>query len=167
MADPPSDEASRRAPPWHDVLIDGGHAENAGSNGDTPVPGPRAELRDVSFTHAGIGGEVRVTLAVGERTFVGSSRCVAAPHARRAAVARATADAVNQLIDPAGRVEVLSLETLTCPNVPDRVACSLILVTPAESDLLVGVAVEGERPETGIARATLAALNRRLTIYRN
>lgn len=162
-----------RTPPWHNVLIEGGGRrptpapETSAPNATRSREGPfraRLELSDVSVTQAGVACEVRVALAVGDETFTGSASSAAVPSARHRAIARATVDAVNQVLGDDGRLELLSLDELSPSGAPARLVSSVLLVTPSNTETLVGAALEGDRPEIGVARATLDAVNRRLAL---
>lgn len=162
-----------RTPSWHRVPIDRG-------NGDPIVP-PREEegaghgaaardrlrLSDVSVTQVGVTCEIRVTLAAGDERLTGTASSAAVRTARHRAVARATVDALNQLVGADVRLELLSLDGLSGSEAPARIVSSLLLVTPADTEVLVGAAREGDRPEMAVARATLAAVNRRVAISRD
>lgn len=140
--------------------------------GDGPTPEPaataataaaavnRVTISAISVESAGSYAQVGVSLVAAGLSATGSSRGPAGAANRPRIVARATLDAVAQLVElDAAEVEHAQLVTL---GTSDVALCTVHFVTSRGEHVVSGSAVVRNDPADAVARAVLDALNRRL-----
>ncbi len=134
------------------------------------IPSPSVEIRTqrrpaiqrMHLVSSGLDITATVTLGLDERTAAGEAEGTATQSGVQRAVAHATLRAVEDLIGSSARFELDHLEV--APTGRDRtVLIGVTLVTTSGSEKLTGAAVVREDVRQAVIRATLDAVNRRVT----
>ena len=146
------------------VQLDGADELSTGSAAESATePAPAANritIAAIAVESAGAYVVVAVTLAAGESSATGTSKGPAGTASRARIVARATLEAVSQLvqIDPA---ELDQAQVVSIGN-RDVAVTTVQLVTAHGEQVVSGSAVVRSDPADAIARAVLDELNRRI-----
>lgn len=130
------------------------------------VTAARFVLERATFSSAGLGASVSVTLRLGGTTYVGTVEAAATAPATARAVATATLRAVEQgLADVPGGVRADVDRVEVSGTAPDRVALVVVsLLTTRGVERHAGAALVAEDSRQAVIRATLSAVNRRLEV---
>ncbi len=124
--------------------------------------GHRPAIQRMHLVSSGLDITASVTLGLGGRSAVGEATGTATQTGVQRAVALATLHAVEQFAGGTARFELDHLEV--APTGRDRtVLAGVTLVTAAGSEKLTGAAVVREDVRQAVIRATLDAVNRRVT----
>lgn len=125
-----------------------------------PAP-PRPVITAISVRTAGSEADVSVVVSSAEASFEGRSIGSAAMSYRHTLVARATLDAVGELLGIPAEVEHAAIVAL---GNRQMAACVIQIVVPRVGELVVtgSALVRGDEADA-VARSVLDALNRRLT----
>jgi hypothetical protein len=140
-----------------------GRGEDEGKTADRGAEGsaaPRPVISSISLKTSGAESEVTVSLALGDTTFEGHAAGSGSTTYRHTLIARATLDAVSELLGIPADVEHAGI--VDCGH--RRVAvCVIQVVVPRLGDQSVtgSALVRGDETDA-LARAVLNALNRRL-----
>lgn len=127
---------------------------------------PRFVLERATFSSAGLGASVSVTLRLDGTTYIGTVEAAATAPATARAVATATLRAVEQgLADVPGGVRADVDRVEVSGTAPDRVALVVVsLLTTRGVERHAGAALVAEDSRQAVIRATLSAVNRRLEV---
>ncbi len=127
-----------------------------------PIPDlpPRPVIASISIRTAGSEADVSVIVAAGSSSHEGRSIGASAMSHRHMLVARATLDAVTELLGMPAEVE---FATVTPMGARRMAACVIQVAVPRIGELvLTGSALVRNDEADAVARAVLDALNRRL-----
>jgi len=142
------------------VQLDGADDPVAAPSAAAPPAANRVSISAISIESAGSYAQVTVTLAAGTAGATGSNRGPAGAVNRPRIVARATLEAVSQLVElDAAEVDQAQLVALGSREVA---VCTLHFVTQHGEQVVSGSAVVRNDAADAVARAVLDALNRRI-----
>jgi hypothetical protein len=134
--------------------------EDESRRASEPAPAPRPVISSISLRTTGSESEVTVTLSLGASTFEGQAAGSGSSGFRHTLIARATLNAVSELLGVPADVEHAGV--VECGN--RRVAvCVIQVMVPrfGEQSVTGSALVRGDDTDA-LARAVLNALNRRL-----
>lgn len=138
---------------------------------DAPVRTPRERLQFKSLTQGMRGGRFHaaVTLSLAGAAFTGEASCSNTPFQRSRAVACATLAAANRFLDaaegetPGEALHLVAIQQTTV-SVTRVVIVVLECLAGQGAATLVGAAEWTDDEQTAIVRATLDALNRKISV---
>jgi hypothetical protein len=128
---------------------------------EVPARTTRLGIGAVQTQMEGRRTTIRVTLTLGGVEATGFAEGSIAASARLRLVASAALDALRQLDDAAGAIDVDDV-VVTHVGSQEIVAVTLVHVDPPEERLFVGAALARQSPDIAVVRAVLDAVNRRL-----
>lgn len=125
---------------------------------------PRAIIQDLLVTHARDQVEVTAILALGTRQATGEATGPAGSHGALRASAEATLEALSALT---GGLLHAGIDHVTVSPGEDVEAATVVLTVLSEerAEELLGAALLRGEPELAVMRATLDALNRRISLW--
>lgn len=129
---------------------------------EAPPAANRVTISAISVESAGAYAVVAVSLAAAATVMTGTSRGPGGSANRARIVARATLDAVSQLVE-LDAAEIDQAQVVAIGG-RDVAVCTVQFVTPSGEHLVSGSAVVRNDHADAVARAVLDALNRRLPV---
>lgn len=121
----------------------------------------RPQMNHLEVEQDGLTAFAHASLTIADRQVDGHANAAATFHAALRAVARATLDAVEEVVGDRARFEVERIE-VDESTAPGTVTVLLSLVTHTSEETLAGVALIESDHHTATMKATLGALNRRI-----
>jgi len=154
-AEPATPEFGSAAAP-----VDNGQHASPERQGRTVIP--RAAIRDLQVHRDARSVQVTVVLAHGERSEEGRAVSVPTSHGTLRAVAEATVAALRALTEGA---MLVGIERVSAKHGEDAPIATVVLslLTRRGEERLLGASIIRDGPERAVLRATLDALNRRVT----
>ncbi len=160
--DPAAADPTDHEPPMIDPaeLRPGAEHGSPDRQGRTVIP--RAAIRDLQVHRDARSVQVTVVLAHGERSEEGRAVSVPTSHGTLRAVAEATVAALRALT---GGAMLVGIERVSAKHGEDAPIATVMLslLTRRGEERLLGASIIRDGPERAVLRATLDALNRRVT----
>jgi len=126
----------------------------------------RPRLVSVNLTTSGVTAEAKVTLKIGEALFQGATAGPGATNNKMRLIVHATVNAIEDFLQGTCSFAVEDVAIIALGR-QEAAIVSLSLVTPDGEEALIGSSFIKQDEREAIVKATLGAINRRLSILKN